>query len=68
ESLLDGSGGGVRNEGTLLIADSVVTGNRATRGAGIGNYNGNLSVQRSVITGNGDAATQSGGGIDNYSY
>ncbi|MGB0759666.1 MAG: GEVED domain-containing protein [Rubripirellula sp.] len=68
ESLLDGTGGGVRNEGTLLIADSVVTGNRATRGAGIGNYNGNLSVQRSVITGNGDAATQSGGGIDNYSY
>ncbi|MGI9442140.1 MAG: choice-of-anchor Q domain-containing protein [Rubripirellula sp.] len=68
EALLDGTGGGVRNEGTLLIADSVVTGNRATRGAGIGNYNGTLSVQRSVITGNGDAATQSGGGIENYSY
>jgi len=68
EALLEGTGGGVRNEGTLLIADSVVTGNRATRGAGIGNYNGTLSVQRSVITGNGDATTQSGGGIDNYSY
>lgn len=68
DALLDGTGGGVRNEGTLLIADSVVTGNRATRGAGIGNYNGTLSVQRSVITGNGDAATQSGGGIANYSY
>jgi len=68
EALLDGTGGGVRNEGTLLIADSVVTGNRATRGAGIGNYNGTLSVQRSFITGNGDAVTQSGGGIHNYSY
>ena len=68
ESLLDGTGGGVRNEGNLLIADSVVTGNRATRGGGIGNYNGTLSVQRSVITGNGDAGTQSGGAIENYSY
>jgi CSLREA domain-containing protein/uncharacterized repeat protein (TIGR01451 family) len=68
DALLDGTGGGVRNEGTLLIADSVVTGNRATRGAGIGNYNGTLSVQRSIITGNGDAATQSGGGIENYAY
>ncbi len=68
EALLDGTGGGVRNEGTLLIADSVVTGNRATRGAGIGNYNGTLSIKRSVITGNGDATTQSGGGVENYSY
>ncbi|HBV65222.1 MAG TPA: hypothetical protein DEF45_19615 [Rhodopirellula sp.] len=68
DSLLDGTGGGVRNEGTLLLADSVVTGNRASRGGGIGNYNGTLSVQRSIITGNGDAATQSGGGIENYSY
>nr|WP_271958423.1 dockerin type I domain-containing protein [Rubripirellula sp.] len=68
EALLDGTGGGVRNEGTLVIADSVVTGNRATRGAGVGNYNGTLSVQRSVITGNGDGATQSGGGVENYSY
>ncbi len=68
EALLEGTGGGVRNEGTLVIADSVVTGNRATRGAGLGNYNGTLNVQRSVITGNGDASTQSGGGIENYSY
>ena len=68
EALLDGTGGGVRNEGTLLIADSVVTGNRATQGAGVGNYNGTLNIQRSVITGNGDSATQRGGGIANYSY
>ena len=68
EALLEGTGGGIRNEGTLLLADSVVTGNRATRGAGIGNYNGTLNVQRSVITGNGDAATLSGGGVENYSY
>ena len=68
EALLDGTGGGVRNEGNLVIADSVVSGNRATRGAGLGNYNGTLNIQRSVITGNGDASTQSGGGIENYSY
>ena len=68
EDLLAGTGGGVRNEGTLLLADSVVTGNQATRGAGLGNYNGTLSVQRCVITGNGNASTQSGGGIENFSY
>lgn len=68
ESLLDGTGGGIRNEGLLTLADSIVSGNRGTLGAGVGNYNGMLTIERSSITGNGDGATLGGGGVSNYSY
>ena len=68
ESLLDGTGGGIRNEATFTLADSVVSGNLGTLGAGVGNYNGTLAIERSVITGNGDGATLGGGGVANYSY
>ena len=68
DALVEGSGGGIRNEADLTLADSLVTGNLATLGAGIGNYNGSLRVERSVISGNGDALTMGGGGISNFSY
>ena len=62
------TGGGIRNQANLTLVDSVVTGNVAGSGAGIANYGGTLRVERSVITGNGDASTSRGGGLFNYSY
>ncbi len=63
---VEGSGGGIRNEGDLTIADSTITGNVAPFGAAVGNYNGTLRISRSIITGNGDDTTMRGGGIANY--
>jgi hypothetical protein len=61
------AGGGIRNEGSLTIIDSRITGNNTTTGigggAGIGN-NGVLSITRSTISGN--SSVHDAGGI--YSY
>ncbi|MDG2222259.1 MAG: dockerin type I domain-containing protein [Rubripirellula sp.] len=65
EISVEGSGGGIRNEGDLTLADSIVTGNVATVGAGVANYLGVLKVVQSTISGNGAASTVRGGGISN---
>ncbi len=65
---VEGSGGGIRNEGELTIAESTITGNIATNGAGVANYNGILQISRSVIFENGDHRTARGGGVANYAY
>ncbi|MFK8111753.1 MAG: choice-of-anchor Q domain-containing protein [Rubripirellula sp.] len=65
---VEGAGGGIRNEDTLTVADSVITGNVSNIGAGVANYNGSLRVERSSISGNGAPTTTTrGGGIANYS-
>ena len=64
---IENSGGGIRNEDILTIARSTVTGNIASAGAGIANYNGTLRIVQSVISGNGDEGTMRGGGIANDS-
>ncbi len=53
-------GGGVSNEGTLTLTDSVVAGNSAPYGAGV-HSTGTLSVMRSTIASN--DASVSGGGL-----
>lgn len=63
---VEGSGGGIRNEGELTINDSLITGNVAPFGAGVSNYNATVRIRSSVITGNGDVTTTRGGGIANY--
>jgi uncharacterized repeat protein (TIGR01451 family)/CSLREA domain-containing protein len=63
---VEGSGGGIRNEGDLTINDSIITGNVSPLGAGIANYNGTVRIFRSRISGNGDLTTTRGGGISNY--
>jgi hypothetical protein len=62
-------GGGILNQGTLVLTNSVVTGNTSLfangqggRGGGIQNT-GTLTVEASQVTGN--AATINGGGIAN---
>ncbi len=52
-------GGGVANEGTLALTDSVVTANSAPYGGGV-HSTGTLSVTRSTIAGN-DASIAGGG-------
>lgn len=59
-------GGGIFNDGTLVVADSTVSGNGTGSGGGSGsgiNNTGTLTVTNSTISGNG--ATDSGGGIWN---
>ncbi|MCI5120116.1 MAG: hypothetical protein D3908_02785 [Candidatus Electrothrix sp. AUS4] len=57
-------GGGIRNEGTLTLNNSIVTGNTAGYGGGIGNYHGQVTLTNSIVSGN--TAGNDGGGIDNY--
>src|SRR5207244_2746845 len=55
-----GSGGGIFNEGTLIISNSIISENTAGYGGGI--YNGGaLTVNNSTITQN--IAQEAGGGI-----
>ena len=61
-------GGGIRNEANLTLVDTVVTGNVAASGAGVANYNGDLTVERSVVRSNGSENTLRGGGIFNHGY
>jgi nitrous oxidase accessory protein NosD len=57
------TGGGIRNEGTLTLIDSVVTRNRASgNGGGIANY-GTLTLKGSVVSRN--RSKDFGGGIYN---
>ena len=54
------NGGGINNEGTLTVADSVVSNNTAPVGAGINN-SGTLNVTNTTFSDN--QASSSGGGI-----
>lgn len=65
EDPVEGSGGGIRNEADLTLIDSVVTGNVATVGSGLANYNGTMRIIRSVISGNGGIDSVRGGGVAN---
>ena len=59
------SGGGIENNGTLLISNSTISGNSAGYGGGGIQNTGMLTVSNSIIKGN--SALEEGGGIDNYS-
>jgi uncharacterized protein YgiM (DUF1202 family) len=59
-----GDGGGIRNDGTLTITNSTISGNNANNaGGGIYNASGTLTITNSTISGN--SAGGGGGGIDN---
>jgi hypothetical protein len=65
DGLASGSGGGIRNAGTLVLNGSTVTENAAPQGYGGAIYNtGAASVVRSTIAGNSSAVQA--GGIDNH--
>jgi len=58
-----GTGGGISNDGTLTVRDSIISGNFATK-EGNGFFNdGTLTVRNSILFGN--YADQVGGGIAN---
>jgi predicted outer membrane repeat protein len=58
-----GFGGGIYNEGTLMLSESTVSGNRSAAGGGIYNE-GTLMLSESTVSGN-TATTGHGGGISN---
>lgn len=64
-TIADGSadfGGGIRNNGTLTLTDSTVSGSLATsQGGGIYNYFGNLTLRGVALSGN--SANSQGGAI-----
>jgi hypothetical protein len=59
-----GFGGGIRNQENLMIADSIISGNRGTDGGGIYNT-GTLTITNSAISNNTAGQSSYGGGIDN---
>ncbi len=61
--VLSWRGGGIKNDGTLTVTNSTVSGNVATKGGGIFN-DGTLTVTNSTISGNRGLL---GGGISNWS-
>ncbi|NEQ44613.1 MAG: CHAT domain-containing protein [Leptolyngbya sp. SIOISBB] len=60
-----GSGGGIRNEGDLIINNSVLRNNEAELGGGISNEGGIVTINNSTIHNN--SAVINGGGIYNES-
>jgi hypothetical protein len=57
-------GGGIYNNGTLTVRNSIITGNNGAGNEGGGIYNnGHLTVTGTIITGN---TSNYGGGIGNY--
>lgn len=61
---IEGTGGGVNNQGDLTLSDVAVTGSSATVGMGGGIRNSNqLALARVTVSGN--SAVQGGGGISN---
>jgi hypothetical protein len=60
------NGGGIENDGTLSLIDSVITGNAAVNGDGGGlNNTGELTASGTTISGN---SALNGGGVGNYGY
>lgn len=58
-----GSGGGIRNEGSLILNNSVLRNNEAEFGGGISNEGGTVTINNSTI--NDNSAEFDGGGIYN---
>ncbi len=58
-------GGAIRNDGTVRVIDSTISGNTAGCGGGIWNH-GVLTVDRSTVSGNSTSTSCGGGGIYNY--
>ncbi len=58
------TGGGVYSQGTLVISNSLITGNTATtgKGGGVDNSSGVLTISNSVLSNN--SAYLNGGGVD----
>jgi hypothetical protein len=60
-------GGDIRNAGTLTLTDDWITNGSAYSGGGVGNSSGNVTIERSLISGNrapfggGDS-----GGVENF--
>jgi hypothetical protein len=62
----DGEGGAIRNEGTLTISNSILSGNSAPAGGAINN-DGTLTVNGCTLTGNSaPGGNGQGGAIANY--
>jgi hypothetical protein len=67
-----GKGGGIYNNGTLTVSNSILSGNSASSGLGSGGgiqNNGTLTINNSTVSGNtarGTASGGLGGGIGNY--
>lgn len=59
----EGYGGAIHNRENLNLRSSILTGNFAKSGGGIGNYYGVLTIEASTLTAN---AATSGGGVYNY--
>jgi CSLREA domain-containing protein len=59
---LGGSGGGIGNDGSLLVARSRIYGNRAGLGGGVFNWSGTASLLSSTLAGN---EADNGGGLRN---
>src|SRR6202167_792570 len=59
---MTGDGGGIDNNGTLTLTNSIVSSNSATDGGGIANF-GTLTVTNCTFSGN--SAFSFGGGIEN---
>ena len=59
-----GTGGGLSNNGTLLIVNSTISANTGSIGGGLANLSGNLTVVQSTISGNHARAVVDGG----YTY
>ncbi|MBX2999504.1 MAG: hypothetical protein KF893_13390 [Caldilineaceae bacterium] len=58
-----GPGGGIYNNGTLTVTNSLITGNEAEYGGGLANYMGDVTITNSTLSGN---TADYGGGIANY--
>jgi hypothetical protein len=59
-------GGGISNEGLLVIRNSTISGNSTDAsgiGGGLENFNGNVLIVDSLVTGN---SADFGGGVDNF--
>jgi hypothetical protein len=62
-------GGDIFNEGVMTLSDDWVTNGFACSGGGIGNVNGSMTIERSLISANQSACSSAGddsGGIQNY--
>lgn len=60
-SISDLGGGAICSSGAVTIANSIISGNRATRGGGLAAYGGQLTISNSVMSGN--VADTQGGAI-----
>ena len=60
----DGRGGALLNEGDLTLRQVALTGNSASQGGGLSNFNGSATLIGCLLSGN--KASSNGGGFDNF--